>query len=96
MNRLQIAYLSPNALIENPRNARMHSAKQIGQISRSIASFGFNSPVLRDRDSMIVCGHGRVAAAKALGLEEIPTVLLDHLTEAQKRAFILADKCGGV
>jgi DNA modification methylase len=91
MSRLQITYLSPDVLIENPRNARTHSAKQIGQIARSIASFGFNSPVLIDRGNMIVCGHGRVAAAKTIGLREVPTVLLDHLTQAQKRAFILAD-----
>lgn len=91
MSRLQIVYMNPSGLVQNPRNARVHSRKQIEQIGRSIAAFGFNSPVLRDAKNMIVCGHGRVAAAKALGLKEIPTVLLDHLTEAQKRAFILAD-----
>lgn len=91
MARLQITYLSPEVLKDNPRNVREHPPKQVEQIGRSIVAFGFNSPVLRDRKNMIVCGHGRVAAARALGLQEIPTVLLDHLTEAQKRAFILAD-----
>ena len=91
MIRLQIVYLSPDVLVENPRNARMHSPEQITKISRSIRSFGFNSPILRDRNNVIIAGHGRVAAAKILGLSAVPTVLLDHLTDAQKRAFILAD-----
>lgn len=91
MSRLQISYVSPHALRDDPRNARVHSRKQIEQIRRSISSFGFNSPVLIDGQNNIVCGHGRAAAARALGLQEVPTVLLDHLTDAQKRAYIIAD-----
>ena len=73
------------------RNARTHSAKQISQIAASIKAFGFNNPVLIDRDGGIIAGHGRVEAAKSLGLETVPCVRLDHLDDAQKRAYILAD-----
>lgn len=83
---LPIATLRPYA-----RNARTHSPKQIAQIAASIREFGFNNPVLVDRDGEIVAGHGRVAAAKKLGLDTVPCVRLEHLSEAQKRAYILAD-----
>lgn len=72
-------------------NARTHSAKQIAQIAASIRAFGFNNPVLIDKDGGIIAGHGRVEAAKKLGLETVPCVRLEHLSEAQKRAYILAD-----
>ena len=73
------------------RNARTHSLKQIAQIAASIKAFGFNNPVLIDKDGGIIAGHGRVEAAKSLGLETVPCVRLDHLDDAQKRAYILAD-----
>jgi 16S rRNA G966 N2-methylase RsmD len=73
------------------RNARTHSPKQIAQIAASIREFGFNNPILIDREGEIIAGHGRVAAAKKLGLDTAPCVRLEHLTEAQKRAYILAD-----
>jgi DNA modification methylase len=73
------------------RNARTHSAKQIAQIAASIRAFGFNNPVLIDKDGVIIAGHGRVAAAKTLGHETVPVIRLDHMSEAQKRAYILAD-----
>jgi hypothetical protein len=74
-----------------PGNARTHSPKQIRQISRSIERFGFNNPVLVDDDDQIIAGHGRVEAAKLLGLKTVPTVRLSHLSEAEKKAYILAD-----
>jgi DNA modification methylase len=78
-------------LKRNPRNPRRHTEKQIEQIADSIRSFGFNNPVLIDRDGMIIAGHGRAAAAERLGTIEVPTLLIDHLDEAQKRAYVIAD-----
>jgi len=72
-------------------NARTHSAKQIKQIARSIERFGFTNPVLVSDVSEIVAGHGRVAAAKLLGLESVPTIALSHLSETERRAYVLAD-----
>ena len=73
------------------RNARTHSQKQLRQIANSIKAFGFTNPVLVDQNGMIIAGHGRVEAAKAIGMAEVPTIRLDHLTEDQVRAYILAD-----
>jgi DNA modification methylase len=75
----------------NPQNVRTHSKRQIRQIAKSIEAFGFNTPVLVDETGMILAGHGRVEAARLLGLETIPTVRVDHMTAAQKRAFVIAD-----
>jgi hypothetical protein len=74
-----------------PRNPRTHSNKQVRQIAESIRTFGFNNPVLIDRNEEIIAGHGRVEAAKLLGLESVPTIRLEHLSETEKRAYILAD-----
>ena len=79
------------ALHVNPRNARTHSPKQVAQIAASISEFGFITPILVDKTGEIIAGHGRVAAAKKLGLKTVPCVRIEHLTEAQKRAYILAD-----
>jgi ParB-like chromosome segregation protein Spo0J len=73
------------------RNARTHSTEQIAQIAASIQEFGFTNPILVAGDDGILAGHGRLAAAKDLGLQEVPVVVLDHLTPAQKRAYVLAD-----
>lgn len=73
------------------RNARTHSKKQIGQIAASIEEFGFTNPILIDQSQTILAGHGRVKAAKALGLTTVPCVRLDHLSDTQKRAYIIAD-----
>jgi ParB-like chromosome segregation protein Spo0J len=81
-----IASLKPYA-----RNPRRHSNKQIRQIAESIRLFGFNNPVLIDGNEEIIAGHGRVEAAKLLELESVPTIRLEHLSEAEKRAYILAD-----
>jgi ParB-like chromosome segregation protein Spo0J len=74
-----------------PGNARTHSPKQIKQIARSIQEFGFTNPLLVDDDLQVIAGHGRLLAAKKLGIAEVPVVRLSHLTPAQKRAYVLAD-----
>ena len=73
------------------RNARRHSKRQIAQIANSIEKFGFNNPVLIDEADQIMAGHGRVAAAKQLGLSEVPVLRLSHMSELEKRAFVIAD-----
>ncbi|OQB13003.1 MAG: Modification methylase DpnIIB [Firmicutes bacterium ADurb.Bin193] len=80
-----------NKLIPYARNARTHSKEQILQLRASLREFGFVNPVIVDKDFNIIAGHGRVLAAKEEGLTEIPCVFAQHLTEAQKRAYILAD-----
>ena len=91
MNDLNIEYLSISALKPYPRNARTHSKKQLRQIADSISAFGFTNPVLTDRDNTILAGHGRVEAAKLIGMLSVPCVRLEHMTDAQKRAYVLAD-----
>src|SRR5689334_3010131 len=78
-------------LIPFARNPRTHSDAQVAQIAASIAEFGFNAPILVDTHDGIIAGHGRLLAARKLKLERVPVIVLDHLTEAQKRAYILAD-----
>lgn len=78
-------------LSPDPRNTRSHSPKQIRQIADSIKAFGFNVPILIDRNKRILAGHGRVLACELLGQTEVPTICLDHLTEVQARAFMIAD-----
>jgi DNA modification methylase len=72
-------------------NARMHSKKQIRQIADSIREFGFTNPILIDRDNTILAGHGRVEAAKLIGMEKVPCIRLEGMTPEQKRAYVLAD-----
>src|SRR5450631_1361574 len=79
------------SLIPYARNARTHSDAQVAQIAASIAEFGFTNPVLVDGEHGVIAGHGRLLAARKLGLTEVPTIELSHLTPAQKRAYILAD-----
>src|SRR5713226_9019483 len=79
------------SLRPHPGNARTHSRKQIRQIADSIRHFGFTNPVLIGEDGEIIAGHGRVEAAKLLGLESVPTVRLAHLNATQRRAYLLAD-----
>jgi len=80
-------------LVPYTRNARTHSKKQITKVARSIDKFGFINPVIIDAQNMIVAGHARVLAAIKLGLDYVPTILVKHLSEAQKRAYIIADNC---
>lgn len=73
------------------RNARTHPKKQIEQLCRAIAEFGFTNPILIDGSGMIIAGHGRLVAAKQLGLDEVPCIRLGHLSDKQVRALVLAD-----
>jgi DNA modification methylase len=88
---LTVVYRPPSSLKPHQRNARTHSATQIRQLAESIRTFGFTNPVLLDEEDRIIAGHGRAAAAKRLGMAEVPTIRLASMTEAQKRAYILAD-----
>lgn len=86
-----ITFVNIDQLRPSPHNARTHSKHQIRQIAESIRAFGFTNPVLVDGENQIVAGHGRVAAAKLVGMSEIPTIQLDRLTRDQIRAYVIAD-----
>jgi DNA modification methylase len=86
-----VVWRSVSDLIPCARNARTHSERQVGLIAGSIREYGFNNPILVDGANGIIAGHGRVLAARQLGLLEVPVIELGHLSEAQKRAFLLAD-----
>src|SRR6516225_7675535 len=88
---MKIEYTPVRELRPHPNNARTHSKKQIRQIAKSIQQFGFCNPVLVDDAKQIIAGHGRVEAAKLLGIDAVPTVRLSHLSAADKRAYVLAD-----
>lgn len=74
-----------------PRNARLHSPEQVKQLAQSIRRFGFTHPILIDEDDRILAGHGRALAARELGLAQVPCLRIDHLSPAEKRAYVLAD-----
>src|ERR1700682_5043801 len=88
---LSIEHLPVSQLRLDPQDPRQHNARQIGQIARSIETFGFNVPILVDRDNKVLAGHGRVQALQRLGKAEVPVIRLEHLTPAQARAFNIAD-----
>lgn len=88
---LKVVYRAVSELIPYARNARTHSDEQVARIAASIKEFGRTNPILIDGSKGIIAGHGRVLAARKLGLEKVPTIELSGLTEAQKRAYILAD-----
>lgn len=90
-NDRQIEQISIQALIPYARNSRTHSDAQVAQIAASIREFGFTNPVLIDKDGGIIAGHGRVLGARKLGLSDVPCIRLAHLTDAQKRAYVIAD-----
>jgi len=89
--QMRIKQFSVEALIPYAKNARTHSPAQVNQIAASIEEFGFTNPVLVDGGAEIIAGHGRVLAALQLGLDKVPCIVLDHLSDAQKRAYVLAD-----
>jgi ParB-like chromosome segregation protein Spo0J len=91
MTALKIAYKDPGQLKPRARNPRTHTAKQIKQIGASIKEFGFISPILIDGSDGIIAGHGRAEAAKLIGMNDVPTVRVDHLSPAQIRAYVIAD-----
>lgn len=78
-------------LVPYAQNARTHSESQVAQIAASISEFGFTNPILVGGDSVIIAGHGRLMAAQQLGVEKVPVIVLDHLSEAQRRALVIAD-----
>ena len=88
---LSIEFLTPSSLKPYRNNARTHSKHQIRQIAESIRAFGFTNPILVDRTNSIVAGHGRVEAAKLLGMEQVPAIRLENLSQEQIRAYVIAD-----
>jgi DNA modification methylase len=91
MDDLTIAWRPLGELIPYARNPRTHSDAQVAQIAASIREFGFTNPVLVDGENGIIAGHGRVMAARKLGLERVPVIELAHMSEAQRRAYVMAD-----
>jgi ParB-like chromosome segregation protein Spo0J len=91
MSELQIVYRSVAELIPYAANSRTHSDAQVAQIAASIKEFGWASPILIDGDNTIIAGHGRLLAARKLGMEEVPAIIVDHLSKAQQRALVIAD-----
>lgn len=89
--KLKIVYRPLKDLIPYARNSRTHSDMQIAQIASSIREFGFTQPILLDGQNGIIAGHGRYEAAFKMGMHEIPTIDLSHLTDSQKRAYVIAD-----
>lgn len=87
----KIEWQSVDKLIPYAKNARTHSDEQVAQIAGSIKEFGFNNPVLVDKDNSVIAGHGRLMAARKLGMDKVPVVQLGHMTEAQRKAYVLAD-----
>ena len=87
----KIEWRSVETLIPYAKNARTHSDEQVAQIAGSIKEFGFNNPVLVDKENSVIAGHGRLMAARKLGMDKVPVVELEHLTESQRKAYVLAD-----
>jgi len=90
-NKLTYETINLGCIHPNPRNARTHSKKQIKQIATSIKSFGFTNPILIDAKNMLIAGHGRLEAAMHLGLDEVPAIRVENLSDAETRALMLAD-----
>lgn len=88
---LKIRQLAPDELRPYERNPRTHTEAQIDAIARSIEEFGFNNPILVDGGNGIIAGHGRLLAARKLGLKRVPVLELSHLSDQQKRAYVIAD-----
>jgi ParB-like chromosome segregation protein Spo0J len=86
-----VVYQPIDRVILDPGNPKKHSKKQIGQIARSLKEFGFNVPILVDADLRVIAGHGRLLAARQLGLQRVPTIALEHLNPEQAKAFAIAD-----
>ena len=88
---MKIEQIAIDKLIPYARNSRTHSDAQVAQIAASIREFGFTNPVLVDEADGIIAGHGRVLAARKLAMDKVPAIRLKHLSEAQKRAYVIAD-----
>ena len=89
--KLGVTYRSPTELKPDPKNPNLHSKRQVQQLAKSIDSFGFVAPILIDKKSNVIAGHGRLQAAIALGLPQVPTIMLEHLTPLQMKALMIAD-----
>ena len=87
----KIEILPAADLVPYARNSRTHDDAQVAQIAASIKEFGFTNPILIDEDNGIIAGHGRLSAARKLGIDDVPCLRLGHLTDAQKRAYVIAD-----
>src|SRR5262249_41330668 len=85
---VSIVYRSIEQLTPDSANPRLHDKKQVRQIANSIEAFGFNVPILIERKGKVIAGHGRLLACRELGITEVPTLCLDHLTQVQARAFM--------
>ena len=90
-NELGIVYRKVAELIPYDRNSRTHSDEQVATVAKSIQEFGFTQPVLIGNDDVIIAGHGRVMAAKSIGMDQVPTICLGHLSDEQRRAYVIAD-----
>jgi len=88
---LEVTYVATTDLIPYANNARSHSDQQVAQVAASIQEFGFNNPILIDEHKSIIAGHGRLAAAQKLNMNTVPTILLEGLSEAQRKAYVIAD-----
>jgi len=86
-----ITYIDINKLSENPRNSKIHPDEQIAKLMKSITEFGFNIPILIDKKNMIIAGHARFLAAKALHIDSIPSIRIENLTDDQIKAYSIAD-----
>ena len=91
MSELEISYIATTDLIPYANNPRTHSDQQVSQVASSIKEFGFNNPILIDEHNGIIAGHGRLAAAQKLDLKLVPTITLAGLSEAQRKAYVIAD-----
>jgi DNA modification methylase len=91
VSRLKLEYLSPNALQPDPKNPRKHSNEQTKALARAMGEFGFTNPVLADKTGVVIAGHCRLLAAKELGITSIPVIRLENLTQAQVKAYRIAD-----
>ena len=91
MAELKVTYCDPADIIPYAMNSRTHSDDQVNQVAASIKEFGFTNPILVDEFNVIIAGHGRLLAAKKLGLDQVPTITLEGLTEAQRKAYVIAD-----
>src|SRR6187397_1595024 len=90
-SRLRLEFWPLDRLVPSPRNARTHSNAQVAEIAGSIRAFGFTNPILIGDEGDVIAGHGRLAAARKLGLAEVPVIALHGLTETERRQLVLAD-----
>ncbi len=91
MSGIEVKYMDAKAITPYARNSRTHSDEQVAQVAASIKEFGWTNPILIDEKHTIIAGHGRLMAAQRLGFDEVPTIMLPNLTDAQKRAYVIAD-----